>query len=83
MKDRHGVTVAQALQALHDPRAVQFTPDYNSKSGDSIRVVGWSNSANSLLSIILVVGDDGLYGATGWRSNERDKRYYEGGERNE
>jgi hypothetical protein len=31
---KHGVTAAQASEALTDPDAVVFDPDYNSRNGE-------------------------------------------------
>ena len=32
---KHGVTVTQASEALTDPDAVVFDPDYNSRTGEA------------------------------------------------
>ncbi|MEN2737836.1 hypothetical protein ABCS02_08605 [Microbacterium sp. X-17] len=42
MEERHGVTVEQAEEALADPRRIVFEPDYASRSGRSVRVIGYS-----------------------------------------
>lgn len=41
MWDRHKVTVSEANEALDDVDAVWFDPDPKSKSGQSIRVIGY------------------------------------------
>ena len=38
---RHGITAKQADEALTDPEAVVFDPDYASLSGRSVRTIGW------------------------------------------
>ena len=55
-------------------------PDYNSTSGRSVRIIGFSQSADGLVTVI-VLGDEGvMYGVNAWRSNARDRRIYEEGE---
>jgi hypothetical protein len=44
MSARHGITVEQANEALADPDALVFDPDYASQSGRSVRTIGWSVS---------------------------------------
>jgi len=50
--------------------AVWFDPDPNSKSGRSVRVIGYSHSREAILTVILVRRDDGdgYWGANGWES---------------
>jgi uncharacterized DUF497 family protein len=73
----HGITPGQANEALDDPDAVEFDPDYNSKSGQSIRTIGYSASYGDVLSVITVRDDEGvIWGATAFRSNSKDRRYY-------
>ena len=76
MSTRHGVTVAQAMQALADPDAVTYDPDPASRSGASVRVIGYSADAQAVLTVILVRHDGRVYGSNGWRSNQRDLRTY-------
>jgi uncharacterized DUF497 family protein len=75
----HGVTAEQADEALADPAAVVFDPDYNSKSGESVRTIGDSPSFGDILTVITVEEDGAVYGANAWRANDRDRRYYEQG----
>lgn len=76
---RHGVTPAQASEALDDPSAVIFDPDYNTNNGRSVRTIGYSPSLGDVLSVITVEEDGIVYGANAWRSNSRDRRYYKQG----
>jgi len=77
--ERHHVTPSEANEALRDPERVVINPDYNSTSGRSVRIIGFSPSVGELLSVI-VVDDAGLtYGANAWRSNARDRRIYQEG----
>lgn len=74
--ERHGVTTEQADEALADPDALVFDPDYASQSGRSVRTIGWSSSANRLLTVITVSEDDVTYGVNGWPANDIDARHY-------
>lgn len=73
---KHGVTVAQAGEALADPDSVVFDPDYNSRNGEGVRTIGFSPSAASVLTVITYVADGVTHGAGAWKSNGRDRRYY-------
>jgi len=80
MATRHGVTLEQANEALVDPDALVFDPDYASQSGRSVRTLGWSPSAGRLLTVITVAEDGVVYGVNGWPANDVDTRRYEGDE---
>lgn len=45
---------------------------------DPERVVfdGFSATAGDLLTVIVLVEDDAMYGVNAWRSNARDRRIY-------
>ncbi len=86
MRDGHDISVQEANEAVADIDALWFDPDPKSKSGASVRVLGYSQTAQSVLTIILVHREDGLgyYGANGWKSNSTERRVYsEGGEHDE
>lgn len=74
--DKRGLRPAWADEALDDPDAVELNPDPSSKSGRSARTIGWSASAQQLLTVITVVDEGTLYGVNCWRSNPRDQRIY-------
>jgi uncharacterized DUF497 family protein len=78
MAQRHGVTAEQANEALADPDALVFDPDYASQSGRSVRTIGWSSSAGRLLTVITVTEDDVTYGVNAWPANDIDARHYRG-----
>ncbi len=59
-----------------DPDAVVLDPDPASKSGQSIRTIGWSASAGALVTVITVAHEGILYGVNGWESNRSDRRVY-------
>lgn len=76
MRRRHGVTPKQADEALADLNALVFDPDYASTSGRSVRTIGWSGSADRVLTVITLAADGTTYGVNGWRSNDIDSRHY-------
>ncbi|MDX1873680.1 transposase [Mycolicibacterium sp. 120266] len=78
---RHGVTIAQAEEAMADPERVVFTPDYKSKSGRSIRTIGFSRSFGDLLAVFTVQFEGAVYGLTAFRADKHDRGHYiKGGE---
>ncbi|MGD0606046.1 MAG: hypothetical protein ABSA53_20970 [Streptosporangiaceae bacterium] len=77
----HEVTVTEANEAVADIDAVWFDPDPHSKSGRSVRVIGFSHSRRTILTVILVHRDDsGYWGANGWEFSKSDRQRYERGE---
>jgi uncharacterized DUF497 family protein len=76
---KHGVTITQASEALTDPDAVVFDPDYNSRTGEGVRTIGFSPSAASVMTVITYVMDGVTHGASAWKSNSRDRRHYHQG----
>lgn len=80
MQAEHDVSPQEANEAVTDIDALWFDPDPSSKSGRSLRVIGFSHSRRAVLTVILVHRDDGGYwGANGWDSNPSDRRRYEEG----
>lgn len=80
MESRHGISPAAAAEALTDPARVVLDPDYNSVSGRTVRIIGASASLGDLITVIVLRDDGVVHGVNGWRSNERDRRIYRGGE---
>lgn len=77
MWQRHAVTPAQAEEALADDTRVVFEPDYASQAGRSVRVIGFAPSVGAVLTVIIVVDEDGNeWAGSAWRSNRRDLAYY-------
>lgn len=76
------MAVAEANEAVADIDALWFDPDPHSRSGRSVRVIGYSHSKQAVLTIILVHREEGagFWGANGWESNGSDRRRYERGE---
>lgn len=79
MWERHAITPEQAEEALDDDSRVVFEPDYASQSGRSVRVIGFAPSVGEVLTVIVVVDENGKeWGGSAWRSNRRDVAYYTG-----
>lgn len=76
IRERHGIEPDWAEEALHDPDALRITPDPSSRSGRSVRTIGYSRSAGCLLTVITVADGPLTYGVNGWRSNSTDVRRY-------
>jgi hypothetical protein len=76
MHDRHGIEAEWADEALADPDALRIAPDPASKSGRSVRTIGYSSLAGCLITVITLTEGDATYGVNGWRSNETDIRRY-------
>lgn len=79
MRTRHGVSRAEADEALADPDAVTFDPDPASTSGQGIRVIGRARSTGRVLVIIVLVADGIRIGVNGWPANPSNRRRYEQG----
>ncbi len=76
MWTNHGITPDVADEALGDPNRIVIDPDYNSTSGRSVRIIGFSTIADDIITVI-VVEDDGVeYGVNGWVANPKDRRIY-------
>ena len=84
VRSRHGVDPAWADDAVNDDHAVWLTPDPASRSGRSVRVIGYSTGAGDVLTVILVAADAEdaeqpvreWWGANAWVSSPRDRRLY-------
>ena len=73
---KHGLTPIIANEALADPERLVIIPDPSSRSGESIRVIGYSPSASRLLTVIVVPADGKLWGASAWVANSVDQGRY-------
>jgi hypothetical protein len=76
MRERHGIEADWAMEALSDRDALRINPDPSSKSGRSVRTIGYSSSAGCLLSVITLTEDGVTYGVNGWRLSDSDIRRY-------
>ena len=81
---KHGVTPEEANDALTDENRVVLDPDYASVSGLSVRVIGYSELAGKLLTVIALRDEGVEYGVNAWEVDKRDQRIYDTkGESNE
>ena len=81
MREKHQIEPEWADEAVADDLAVWMEPDPKSRSGRSVRVIGYSPSA-ALVLVVILVKDQNLnhadyWGANGWRADGSDKRIYE------
>lgn len=67
---------AWADEAYADPYAVDFRPDPASRSGKSVRTIGWSDTAGFLITVITVEDGEDLWGVNAWKSSTGDQRRY-------
>jgi hypothetical protein len=78
------VEVEWANEAVRDAHAVWLVPDPASRSGHSVRVIGYSDSAGAVITVVLVDADadpeerpDGdWWGSNAWMANKRDLAGY-------
>lgn len=73
---QHRVLLSWAQQAWEDPTALVVDPDPASRSGRSIRVIGYSPGARAVLVLILVKDEGRLVAASSWRANASHQRRY-------
>ena len=83
MQANHGITSDVADEALGDPSRVVIDPDYNSTSGRSVRIIGFSTRAQDIITVIVVEDGDVEYGVNGWVSNAKDRHIYNAGSHDE
>ncbi|MDO9396144.1 MAG: hypothetical protein Q7T71_06345 [Herbiconiux sp.] len=74
---KHGIRPAWASAVLADPDCVVIDPDYNSKSGRSVRIIGLSPEARAIVTVIVTEPRGRMCGVNAWESNSRDQRIYE------
>jgi hypothetical protein len=73
------MTQPNARRPLTAPWVV-LNPDPASKSGRGVRIIGYSITAEAILTVI-VLDDAGVtIGVNAWTSNQIDQRRYEGTE---
>jgi hypothetical protein len=83
MLARHGIQPAWAIEVLDDPDRLVITPDPASKSGRAVRTIGWSSTADRIITVITLVDNGRLYGVNGWVANSGDQRLYREEDRDE
>lgn len=73
---KHDMTPLLADEAFADPNRLVINPDPASTSGRTIRVIGWSHSAQRLVTVIVLPEPDVIWGVNAWPSNSTDERRY-------
>lgn len=81
MWSRHPVLLAWAQEAVRDANRVILNPDPASRSGTSMRVIGYSPGADVVLVVIIVEFQGRLLAASAWRANKSHERRYRKGAR--
>lgn len=76
MQRKHGITPEVADDALGDANRVVIDPDYNSTSGQSVRIIGYSIIVDDIITVIALENDGTEYGVNGWSANARDRHIY-------
>lgn len=75
--ERHDLTPAEVNEALADPNRVVLNPDPAQRPGGrGVRIIGFSITANAVLSVIVVEHEGIVHGATAFPSNAHDQRIY-------
>ncbi len=74
---KHGVAPDEANDALTDEQRVVLDPDYASVSRRSVRVIGYSQLAGKLLTVIALRDEGVEYGVNAWEVDKRDQRIYD------
>lgn len=85
IRTRHHVEPSWATEAVNDPASYWRDPDPASTSGLSIRVIGYSGTAELILTVILVQPtadpdeppEGHWWGANAWPANTGDTRIYQ------
>ena len=74
------VDPAWATEAALDPHRL-VAKDRASKSGEGVRIVGYSSAVGRVLTVLLIPKEHpperDWWGVNAWLSNERDRRSYE------
>jgi uncharacterized DUF497 family protein len=78
---KHGVSQAEANEAIADPDRVMLSPDPASKSGRGVRIIGYSITAQVVLTVIVLDDEGATVGVNAWKANEKDQQRYEGTEK--
>jgi len=71
------ILVEWANEAWQDPNADIADPDPKSKSGISVRLIGYSPSAGFVITVIAFRQNGVLWGSTAWPSSRAERRIYD------
>ena len=83
MLARHGIHPAWANEVIDDPERLVIMPDPASKSGRAVQTIGWSYTANRIITVITLVDNGRLHDVNGWVANSGDQRLYRQEDRDE
>lgn len=73
-----------ATEAINDPDRLVDEPDPNSAHANSVRIVGYSPSAGTVITIVALRDKAGvLHGASAWKTTGAPRRQYEEGQTHE
>jgi len=81
--DRHRILAEWVEQACADADRVILDPDPASRSGRSVRIVGFSSGYGYPITVVAVRRSDRLVVASAWPANSKDRRTYLEGQGNE
>ncbi|GHT81163.1 hypothetical protein FACS1894125_1370 [Actinomycetota bacterium] len=70
------ILVTWANEAYLDVDAVTLNPDPAAESGLSVRTIGFSDGAGFLITVITVLSEGIIWGASAWKSNAKDVDLY-------
>lgn len=73
---KHHLTPRDANEAWNDPNRLLIDPDPASRSGRTVRVIGWSSSARQLVTVIALPDSGTVWGVNAWPSNDLDAKRY-------
>lgn len=72
----HQILIEWVKEACADVDRVILDPDPASKSGRSLRIVGFSSSFGHPITVVAIRRQSRLEVTSAWRSNSRDARIY-------
>lgn len=73
---KHDITPALANEAYDDPNRLVLNPDPASKSGKTVRIIGWCRSIQRHITVIVLPDTEATYGVNAWFSNSTDRKNY-------
>jgi hypothetical protein len=74
----HRRVTAQKRRISRLCRGPVLDPDPKSKTGRSVRTIGYSTTAPALITVITLDHEGTIHGVNGWRANDSARRYREG-----
>ena len=81
MWSRHMILLTWAQEAVRDINRLTLSPDPVSRSGSSIRIIGYSPRADLVLAVIIVEFEGRYFAASAWKANKSQARQHRYGMR--